>query len=61
MRSARLVRKTRLLEPFLDKNDHFTKTGSTNIGKTKNRRRFVQACVGMTSLSCLMAGWCTQR
>ena len=46
---------------LFEKNDHFTKTGSTNIGKTKNRRRFVQACVGMTSLSCLMAGWCTQR
>jgi len=36
------ARKRLFFEPFIYKNDHFTKTGSTNIGKAlKKRDRFL--------------------
>jgi hypothetical protein len=45
--SFRSVRKTPLFEPFIDKNEHFTKTGSgKNIGKTPKRVAF---CAGSSA------------
>jgi hypothetical protein len=35
-----LVSKNGLFEPFIFKNEHFTKTLGTNIGKTQKKDRF---------------------